>query len=156
MAFDFNTWPGGRMITPTLAGTRPGGAISAAWAVMQHLGFEGYERLQGRVLEARRRIQDAVERRGWRVLGDPRLGLIAFTRDDVNVYAVWRALSRRGWFSSVTTEPPSIHLMLSPEHDATIDAYLADLDAALAQAAQEQRAKGPKGSDDGEAVRYSG
>ena len=152
MAFDFNTWPGGRMVTPTLAGTRPGGAISAAWAILQHLGFAGYERLHGRVLDARRRIQQGVEERGWRVLGEPRLGLIAFTRDDVNVYGVWRALNERGWFSSVTTQPPSIHLMLSPEHDKTVDDYLADLDASLAQAVESQS----EGSKDGKAVRYSG
>jgi len=30
MIFDCGDWPGGRMVTPTLAGTRPGGAISAA------------------------------------------------------------------------------------------------------------------------------
>jgi len=42
MVFDCQDWPGGRMITPTLAGTRPGGAISAAWAVMNYLGVEGY------------------------------------------------------------------------------------------------------------------
>ena len=41
MIFDCDDWPGGRMITPTLAGTRPGGAISAAWAVMNYLGIEG-------------------------------------------------------------------------------------------------------------------
>ena len=37
MRFDFRDWPGGRMVTPTLAGTRPGGAISSAWAVMTAL-----------------------------------------------------------------------------------------------------------------------
>lgn len=149
MAFDFNTWPGGRMITPTLAGTRPGGAISAAWAVLQHLGVEGYERLQGRVLDARRRIQAGVEAQGWTVLGDPQLGLLAFTRKDVNVYAVWRAMNARGWFSSVTTEPPSIHLMLSPEHDKTVDAYLADLEVAVREVRSEHE------SQDAKPVRYS-
>lgn len=150
MAFDFDTWPGGRMITPTLAGTRPGGAIAAAWAVMRHLGLEGYERLQARVLDARRRIQEGVERQGWCVLGEPLLGLFAFTRSDVNVYAVWRAMNERGWFSSVTTEPPSIHLMLSPEHDRKVEEYLADLDGALAQV---QRGDGAEGAT---ATRYSG
>ena len=38
MPFAVEDWPGGRMVTPTLAGTRPGGAIAAAWAVMNFLG----------------------------------------------------------------------------------------------------------------------
>ena len=45
MPFDLAGWSGAPMKTPTLAGTRPGGAISAAWAVMNHLGVEGYRRL---------------------------------------------------------------------------------------------------------------
>jgi len=150
MAFDFSTWPAGRMITPTLAGTRPGGAIAAAWAVMRHLGVEGYERLQGRVLEARRRIQEGVERQGWSIVGEPRLGLLAFSRSDVNVFAIWRAMNERGWFSSVTIEPPSIHLMLSPEHDRMVETYLSDLEAALAEV------RGDTGAGDAKAVRYSG
>ena len=32
--FTVSDWPAGNMVTPTLAGTRPGGAIAAAWAVM--------------------------------------------------------------------------------------------------------------------------
>ncbi|CAN0593478.1 unnamed protein product, partial [Laminaria digitata] len=38
MPFDMAGWSGAPMKTPTLAGTRPGGAISAAWGVMNTLG----------------------------------------------------------------------------------------------------------------------
>ena len=31
-----------------MTGTRPGGAIAAAWAVLQYLGEDGYLRLVGR------------------------------------------------------------------------------------------------------------
>ena len=47
MIFQFDDWPCGTMITPTMAGTRPGGAIAAAWAVMNFLGIEGYREKQG-------------------------------------------------------------------------------------------------------------
>ncbi|MEP5396788.1 MAG: aminotransferase class I/II-fold pyridoxal phosphate-dependent enzyme, partial [Hyphomicrobiales bacterium] len=47
MPFDLSCWSGAPMKTPTLAGTRPGGAISAAWAIMNYLGVDGYCRLQG-------------------------------------------------------------------------------------------------------------
>src|SRR5215510_11565000 len=46
MTFDAGPWPLGRMVTPTLAGTRPGGAIAAAWAVMNFLGVDGYRAKQ--------------------------------------------------------------------------------------------------------------
>lgn len=127
MGFDFKDWPGGRMITPTLAGTRPGGAISAAWAVMNFLGVEGYRAKQAEVTDARERIEAGVRALGFSVLGQPQLGIVAFTRADVNCFSAWGKLRERGWFTGVTTEPASLHLMLSPFHAQVVDDYLADL-----------------------------
>jgi sphinganine-1-phosphate aldolase len=131
MGFDVRAWPGGRMVTPTLAGTRPGGAIAAAWAVMNFLGVEGYRRKHALVTEARRRIEAGVEALGFTVLGRPQLGIVAFTRTDVDCVALWAKLRARGWFTGVTTEPKSLHLMLSPIHAEVADEYLADLAWAL-------------------------
>ncbi|MDB5493363.1 MAG: putative sphingosine-phosphate lyase [Phenylobacterium sp.] len=136
MVFDFKDWPGGRMVTPTLAGTRPGGAIAAAWAVMNVLGVAGYREKQGQVTAARETIQAGVEALGFTVLGRPQLGLMAFTRDDVDCLALWAKLRERGWFTSVTTEPKSLHLMLSPIHAEVAGQYLDDLAWALAAVRQ--------------------
>lgn len=133
MTFDFRDWPGGRMVTPTLAGTRPGGAISAAWAVMNFLGVQGYRRLHADVVAAREAIEAGVTAQGFSVLGRPQLGLVAFTHADLDVLAVWARLREKGWFTGVTTEPKSLHLMLSPVHARVADAYLADLAWAVAQ-----------------------
>ncbi|MEO0607140.1 MAG: aspartate aminotransferase family protein [Pseudomonadota bacterium] len=127
MPFDMNQWSGAPMKTPTLAGTRPGGAISAAWAVMNHLGTDGYKRLQGEVCATRARVAAGVEALGFEVLGNPLLGLIAFRHPDHHAFAIYGEIYRRGWFTSVTKEPPSLHLMLSPKHSDFIDEYLSDL-----------------------------
>jgi glutamate/tyrosine decarboxylase-like PLP-dependent enzyme len=127
MTFDFRDWPGGRMVTPTLAGTRPGGAISSAWAVMNFLGVAGYREKQGQVTAARGTIEAGVQKLGFRVLGRPALGIVAFTHDALDCLTVWSKLRERGWFTSVTTEPRSLHLMLSPFHAQVADQYLADL-----------------------------
>ena len=34
-------WSGGLYVSPTIAGSRPGGLIAGAWAAMMSLGFEG-------------------------------------------------------------------------------------------------------------------
>lgn len=127
MPFDLKGWSGAPMKTPTLAGTRPGGAIAAAWAVMNHLGVEGYKRLQGEVCATRERVEAGVKALGFEVLGHPMLGLIAFRHPDHHSFAIYGEIYRRGWFTSVTKEPPSLHLMLSPKHSEVIDQYLADL-----------------------------
>lgn len=131
MTFDFRDWPGGRMVTPTLAGTRPGGAISAAWAVMNFLGVEGYRRKHGEVTAARERIEAGARRLGFTILGRPQLGIVAFTRRDVDGLALWAKMRERGWFTSITTEPHALHLMLSPFHATVADQYLADLEWAV-------------------------
>jgi glutamate/tyrosine decarboxylase-like PLP-dependent enzyme len=131
MPFDMKKWSGAPMKTPTLAGTRPGGSISAAWAVMTHLGVEGYKRLQGQVCDTRARVEEGVKRLGFEVLGNPMLGLIAFRHPDHHAFAIYGEIYRRGWFTSVTKEPPSLHLMLSPKHADFIDDYLNDLAESL-------------------------
>ncbi|MBI1199044.1 MAG: aspartate aminotransferase family protein [Phenylobacterium sp.] len=148
MTFDFRDWPGGRMITPTLAGTRPGGAISAAWAVMNVLGVAGYREKQGQVVAAREAIEAGVRKLGFEVLGRPQLGITAFAHPEADAVALWTKLHERGWFTSLTTEPKSLHLMLSPFHATVTDVYLADLAWALG----EVRGKAaPAGAE----VRYS-
>ena len=150
MPFDMKQWSGAPMKTPTLAGTRPGGAISAAWAVMTHLGVEGYKRLQGQVCAVRERVETGVKQLGFEVLGNPMLGLVAFRHPDHHAFAIYGEIYRRGWFTSVTKEPPSLHLMLSPKHADFIDDYLSDLEASVAAVAAAKDAEKMKVD-----VRYS-
>ncbi|MEX0943775.1 MAG: aminotransferase class V-fold PLP-dependent enzyme [Pseudomonadales bacterium] len=131
MIFDCDNWPGGRMITPTLAGTRPGGAISAAWAVMNYLGVEGYRAKHKLVTDARESVEAGVKALGFEVLGTPQLGIVAFSHPDVDVFAVYKKMYKRGWFTSLTTEPKALHLMLSPFHAQVTATYLEDLAASV-------------------------
>ncbi|NQX93920.1 MAG: aspartate aminotransferase family protein [Erythrobacter sp.] len=135
MAFDERAWSGAPMKTPTLAGTRPGGAISAAWAVMNTLGVEGYRKKQGLVCQTRERVEEGVKALGFEVLGKPILGLIAFRHPDHDNFAIYDEMYRKGWLTSITVDPPSLHLMLSPKHEEVIDQYLADLAQSVATVA---------------------
>lgn len=131
MPFDARNWSGAPMTTPTLAGTRPGGAIAAAWAVMNYLGVEGYREKQGSVCETRERAEKGFEALGFEVLGKPLLGLVAFRHPEHDNFAIYGEMYRKGWFTSITVDPPSLHLMLSPKHAEVIDDYLEDLRASV-------------------------
>jgi glutamate/tyrosine decarboxylase-like PLP-dependent enzyme len=142
--FQGDDWPAGAMTTPTVAGTRPGGAIASAWAVLHYLGVEGYRDKTRRILDARRRITEGVEAFGLRVFGDPKLALISFGAaegDDLSIFGVWKGMHDRGWFSGIVQNPDGIHLMLSPSHDEVVETYLKDLGEAVAEA---------RGGDQGE------
>jgi glutamate/tyrosine decarboxylase-like PLP-dependent enzyme len=132
MPFTNKDWSGAPMTTPTLAGTRPGGAISAAWAVMNFLGIDGYREKQGLVCRTRERIAEGLKPLGFDILGSPLLGLIAFRHPEQDNFAIYGEMYRKGWFTSITAQPPSLHLMLSPKHAEVVDDYLNDLKESLA------------------------
>jgi glutamate/tyrosine decarboxylase-like PLP-dependent enzyme len=140
MTFDAGPWPLGRMITPTLAGTRPGGAIAAAWAVVHHLGVDGYREKQRMVTDARAKIETGVTKLGFRVLGKPQLGIVAFAHPEIDALRLYAQMHKRGWFTAALVEPRALHLMLSPKHLEVADQYLADLGASLRAVTDEQMA----------------
>lgn len=145
--YSFDVWPCGNMTTPTLAGTRPGGAIAAAWAVLRHLGKDGYVQKAKDVLAVREGIQAGAAKLGFETVGDPKLGLIALAHPDRDVLAIADGMRARGWVSARTGRPPAIHLMLQPAHIDAIDDYLADLAA--------ETAKAPKGAAAAGAGQYN-
>ncbi|WP_405390828.1 aminotransferase class V-fold PLP-dependent enzyme [Streptomyces sp. NBC_01102] len=140
-------WPGYPVVNPTVQGTKSGGLLAQAWAVLQHVGEEGYTALAGRVAEASDRLLAglrAVE--GVRVLGEPAAGLVAFTaaRDDDGapdlslLLHLADEMRELGWYLqpqlSFDGLPPNLHLTLTPATVGQVDALLDDLAVALAKA----------------------
>ncbi len=141
--FSCDAWPVGTMRTPSAAGTRPGGAIASAWAVLHYLGEDGYRKKARQVVETRERLEAAIDDiEGLRVVARPQLGLIAYTSDSLDIHSIADRLSEKGWFSPRLDDPPAVHLMLSPEHRRVIDDYIADLRDA-ARAVSMSRARAP-------------
>jgi len=133
--FRLGTWVGGPYVTPTLAGSRPGGAIAAAWAVMQRLGQEGYARLHTALRQTTEAYMATVEAAGFRVLGKPPMSLFAFASADpaLDPNAVADEMLARGWMIlRQPTDPPSLHLLLTPRHAQALDDFRRDLGAAVA------------------------
>ncbi len=132
-------WPGGSYGSPTLAGSRPGGAVAAAWAVMNYLGAEGYTRLAKVIMDTTRSLIDGVNSiRGLEVLGEPDMSLFAFSSDSIDVYAVADALAPHGWFPDRQHSPPSLHCMVTPVHKDAAEPFL----DALRQAVESARTDG--------------
>ncbi|MEZ5740644.1 MAG: aspartate aminotransferase family protein [Burkholderiaceae bacterium] len=132
--FDFDAWPSGRFVTPTIVGTRPAGGVAAAWAILQHLGREGYQQiardLMAGVASYRQGVRDID---GLQILGDPHLAITAFAAPSMNIFAVSDRLQARGWLPGLVRRPPAIHRMMSMFHVAALSDYLADLAEAVRQ-----------------------
>jgi glutamate/tyrosine decarboxylase-like PLP-dependent enzyme len=142
--YDFDRWPSGLYSTHTFVGTRPGGAIAAAWAVLQHLGERGYLRIAETVMRTRESLLAALGGvdPDLHVWGAPDLWAVGFGARGYDIHAVADRLAARGWWPGRIREPRGIHLMITPVHAAVIEEYLADLAAAV----REVKATGAAGT----------
>jgi glutamate/tyrosine decarboxylase-like PLP-dependent enzyme len=133
--FVTDNWLGGIYGSSGVLGTKGGGPMAAAWAVMHHLGDEGYLRLTADARRATEAIVAAVRSMPELVLrAEPDAMLISFGAADpasLDVFAVADALWRRGWYVDRQGPPPSLHLTVNAVHADKVDAFLADLRASI-------------------------
>lgn len=133
-------FPGGVYASPTLLGTRPGGPIAAAWAALHGLGEAGYLELARAAADAADRLRAGIAAiDGLAVVGRGDATIVAYTARRLDVYALADRLEARGWSVDRQHRPPSIHLTVTANHAAIVDAYLADLRAAVAEVRADPR-----------------
>lgn len=136
--YSFDDWLGGFYASPNMQGTRSGAPMAAAWAVMQRLGIEGYERLTRTTIDTARKIVAGVRAiEGLDVVGDPEAQLLAITVDDdwterLDIFAVGDALASRGWYLDRQHRPDSLHATVSAGNAPVADEFLDDLAASVA------------------------
>ncbi len=135
--YDFDDWPTGLYSVNTFTGTRPGGAVAAAWAVMHFLGETGYRGIAATVMDAKARLVEGLARigGGLHVWGEPELWAVGFGSDTHDILTVADRMATRGWSVGRIREPRGIHLMVTPVHAPIIDEYLADLAHSVTEAA---------------------
>ena len=139
--FVFDDWLGGFYASPSMQGTRPALPMATAWAVMHHLGIDGYKALTRTTIETTRRLIDGVRAiEGLTVVGEPEAHVVATAaapgwEDRVDVFAVGDALQQRGWFLDRQTPPDSLHATVSAGNAPVLDDYLRDLATCVAEVA---------------------
>jgi len=132
--FVHTDWPGGIFASAGMLGTRPGGAVAAAWATMQALGHDGYMQQAEKVMDATRRIIEGVEAiPELEVIGSPHMSLLSYRSrsPDLNIFAVGDQMERKGWHIDRLQKPDALHAMVTPLHAEVVDEYLADLRAGV-------------------------
>lgn len=135
--FIFEGWLGGFYASPGMQGTRSGLPMAAAWAVMRHLGKDGYLELTRQMFKNADQIRAGIAAiDGIRVLGDSKYHLVAMAPDPasertIDIFALADALGHRGWFHDRQGPPDSIHMTISNSNTGVIDQYLDDLNACI-------------------------
>lgn len=142
MYFVYTEWPGGIYGSPSVMGTRPGGSIAAAWAIMNHLGEAGYLDINRGVMETVAKFRAGVEGiDGLRILGEPEMSVLCIApevndrgEDVLDIYAVGDEMSVRGWHLDRQQYPASLHLTVNAAHAQSVDAFVEDLARAVRKA----------------------
>jgi sphinganine-1-phosphate aldolase len=141
----YTDWPGGVLASPTLLGTRPGGAIAAAWAAIRGLGSNGYMAIFESVMQTVDRLRVGIASIGdLSVIGDPPMSVFAVTSDSRDMFALADLIEERGWRIDRQTDPDSIHHIVNPRHEEVVDEYLDTLAAAYEAAPPHTESLGRK------------
>jgi sphinganine-1-phosphate aldolase len=144
--FMTDNWLGGLYGSSGILGTKSGGPIASAWAVMHHLGVNGYEDATRRARESALTIARHIDNHpDLQLRAFPDSTLLAFGTTDPNrhdVFALADALIARGWYMDKQSPPDSIHLTVNASHHPMVDAFLADLDHAMQELGSDRGTSG--------------
>jgi glutamate/tyrosine decarboxylase-like PLP-dependent enzyme len=134
--FFTDQWLGGVYASSGMLGTKSGGAIAAAWAVMHFLGDDGYLRLTRSARVATDKLAQHISNHSeLSLLAQPDALLLSFVARDperLNVYAVADEMWSRGWYVDRQEPPQSLHCTVNAVHESVIDSMLVDLDVCIA------------------------
>ncbi|HZA67860.1 MAG TPA: pyridoxal-dependent decarboxylase, partial [Geminicoccaceae bacterium] len=124
----FSDWPAGLYATPGMSGTRSGGALASAWAIMRYLGREGFVARTATIMDIRDAFIAGLEAVGGRTLGAPDCLHFNFEIDGVDSLVLAEELTGEGWVVSSTENPDSIQLMITAAHDGMAAEFCATVE----------------------------
>jgi len=142
--FEFGGWPSGIYATETFTGSRPGGSVAAAWAVLKYLGRAGYQENARMVLDAKTRLTAGISAiEGLEVVSPLEFTSFLYRSTDpsLDLDALADLLGDAGWYAVRNANPKAIQLSLNPIHASSADDYI----AAVRVASNEVRSKGLRG-----------
>ncbi len=143
-------WSGGIYISPSMRGTRPGGAIAAAWAAMRHLGMNGYLNLAKIVMDASRKLIDGINQiPELYIIGKPVMSVFSFTSYTIDIFHLGDVLDKKGWHLDRIQFPNALHMMVNPHHSEIVNTFLKDLRETVTEVVDH-----PGESTDGDAAIY--
>ena len=111
----------------SLTGTRSGAAVAATYAVMKHLGKEGYRRIIDQCMNFTEELVNGAQEIGIGTLIDPIMNVVALDVPDADIIRKKLREDYR-WEVSIIRKPRALRLVLMPHltHE-NINEFLQDL-----------------------------
>jgi tyrosine decarboxylase/aspartate 1-decarboxylase len=118
---------GGEIQQTTLLGTRPGASGLAVWALMKHLGKEGYRNVVKRCMRLTMKLTEGIEEiEGLSLPTRPIINIVGIKTDDLRIELLAEELRKQGW--AIALFPGYIRIVVMPHIKSVhIEAFLKDL-----------------------------
>lgn len=138
-------WTGYTIINPAVTSSKTGGPMAAAWAVMNHLGDEGYLEIVREVMAATQKLIDGISRiDGVRILGKPDMCMFALASDSdkINVYRLADEMKLKGWYLQPQfareNSPANLHISMNRSTVPQAEAFLETFAETVAEMKQQE------------------
>lgn len=110
-------WVGGVYATPTMMGSKSGGLIASTWSGMLLIGRDNYIKYANSIQTNLKFVKNKFKsNKDIDIIGNPKLNIIAFKSNTVNIYNVLNEMKKKKWNLTVMQNPPSFHLCITKKH----------------------------------------
>lgn len=114
----------------SLTGTRSGAGVAAAYAVMMHLGREGYKKIVDMCVGMTENLVKKAGEFGIKPLIDPVMNVVAL--DIQNLGDVREEMRRKGWSTSICRNPKAMRLIIMPHlKEENLELFISDLETCV-------------------------
>lgn len=118
---------GGETEQATLVGTRSGASVIAVWALLKHLGKEGYKRIVERCMRLTQRLAGEIKDiKGLDLVVEPTMNIVGIKSELWDIRRIAQELRLRRW--AVAVFPSHIRIVVMPHiKEQHIEEFLEDL-----------------------------
>jgi len=126
--FIHTEWSGGIFASTTFMGTKSGGPLAGCWAMIKHLGKEGYRTIAREVMKTTLRLKEGIQEIDTlNIISNPDMSILAFTSSNDDIYNIGDALASRGWHLDRLQFPEALHLTVTQLNIGMEELFIQDL-----------------------------
>jgi len=127
IAWNVSYLAGGETQQATLVGTRSGASVIAVWALLKHLGVEGYAKIVKRCMHLTFKLAREIPKiKGLDIVVEPTVNVVGLKSETFDIGLVAKELRLRKW--AVSLFPKHIRVVVMPHiRKSHIDSFLTDL-----------------------------
>ena len=127
VAWNVSYLAGGESEQATIVGTRSGASVIAVWALLKHLGKEGYKRIVRSCMRLTWKLAREIQKiNGLDIITEPSMNIVGIKSEVFDIHRIAKELRLRKW--AVSLFPNHIRIVVMPHvQKQHIEEFLEDL-----------------------------